>query len=101
MTTQTPSIGRIVHYTLGEGDVDVINRHVPQMVRDPKAPTGERVRRNSVSAGDVFPAVIIRHWSGTCVNLQVLLDGDCSYWATSRTEGDHGTAGRWAWPPRV
>ncbi|GAA4560510.1 hypothetical protein [Planotetraspora kaengkrachanensis] len=36
--------------------------------------------------------------NGVC-NLQVLLDGNDAYWATSRTEGDE--PGRWSWPPRV
>lgn len=83
------SIGRVVHYTLSETDVAYIqSRHQ------------DRSSCNQASAGDVYPAMIVRIWGdATHVNLQVFLDGDCSYWATSRGEGEG--AGFWAWPERV
>lgn len=92
-----PSIGRIVHYTLSEGDVASIDRDMP-------AYPGQSVKRNSVQAGDVYPAIVVRVFpggteaNGVC-NLQVLLDGNCSFWATSRVEGEGES--RWFWPPRV
>ncbi|MGP3914314.1 hypothetical protein [Nonomuraea sp. 10N515B] len=89
-----PTIGRIVHYTLSEGDVALIDQNLP-------AYAGQGVQRNSVKAGDVYPAVVVRVFdpSTTTANLQVLLDGNCSYWATSRTEGEGES--HWSWPPRV
>lgn len=83
-----PTIGRTVHYTLCESDVKMINTR-----RDADPSSGNRVQ-----VGDVFPAVVVRVWTGTCVNLQVLLDGRDTHWATSRTEGDGPTY--WSWPPR-
>lgn len=99
MTTQQPSIGRIVHYTLGVGDVAEIDRLYPIInIIDGES---HRAQRNPVSAGDVYPAMVVRVFdpSVTTANLQVFLDGDVSHWVTSRTEGD--SAGHWAWPPRV
>lgn len=90
-----PTIGRIVHYTLSEQDVALIDQQIP-------ASDENRVYRNSVRAGDVYPAMIVQVWGdtpGSSVNLQVFLDGACSWWATSRTEGDGEF--HWAWPPRV
>ncbi len=87
----TPTIGRIVHYKLSEGDAALIqSRHE------------DRSGSNAVSAGDVYPAMIVRVWGGeaaSSVNLQVFLDGDCSYWATSRAQGDDN--GFWTLPERV
>lgn len=85
-----PTTGRIVLYTLSEYDAESINkRRVPQ-------------DGNSATVGDVLPAVIIRPWGNTeaaSANLQVLLDGTGSYWATSRSQGDE--PGQWHEPPRV
>jgi hypothetical protein len=82
-----PSIGRIVHYTLSKQDVLVIG--------------SQNRLGNHVSEGDVYPAVVVRKFdpSTTTLNLQVLLDGNDSYWATSRVEGEGPNT--WAWPPRV
>ncbi|MGP3965694.1 hypothetical protein ACTWPT_58105 [Nonomuraea sp. 3N208] len=33
------------------------------------------------------------------INLQVFLDGNDTYWVTSRSEGDQSDT--WTWPPRV
>jgi hypothetical protein len=88
-----PTIGRIVHYTLTDHDAQAIATKFPQMV------DGVQVR-NSASAGDVFPAVIVRAWPGdVAVNLKVMLDGYAEHWVTSRSEGQH--SGSWSWPPRV
>lgn len=84
-----PTIGRIVHYKLSETEAAYIqSKHQ------------DRSSCNQVSAGDVYPAMIVRVWgTGESVNLQVYLDGDCSYWATSRAQGDGD--GFWSWPQRV
>jgi hypothetical protein len=55
-------------------------------------------RGNAAEQGQVFPALVVRDWdepAGT-VNLQVFLDGNDTYWATSRTPGDG--PGTWRWP---
>lgn len=50
---------------------------------------------NDAREGQVFPAVVVADWSGgSYVNLQVTLDGNDTYWATSRGEGD--LPGQWA-----
>jgi hypothetical protein len=85
--TQTPSVGRIVHYTLSKGDVTTIDYQIPR--RD----------RNPVAEGQVYPAQIVAVWSPSCCNLVVQLDGVAQYWVTSRSEGDQ--AGTWSWPSRV
>lgn len=114
--TQTPSVGRIVHYVLTDADEREINRRRRDFdafsrANRPKADEpGEFPGRsghvghvgNETRAGDVFPAVIVRAWGtspGSSVNLKVLLDGSDDYWATSRTEGDG--PGHWHWPERT
>jgi hypothetical protein len=94
MSQQKPSIGRIVHYRLSEGDAAVIAEKRAQ-----------NARLNPHSAGDTVALVIARVWpdeygSGTPgVNGQALLDGESSLWVTSAREGTE--PGQWSWPPRV
>jgi hypothetical protein len=90
-----PTVGRIVHYTLTEHDVE-------RIITDRLA---FDVPGNAVWAGQVFPAMIVRVWGegeGAACNLQVLLDGEDVLWVTSRTEykvpSDHGT---WSEPAKV
>ncbi|WP_129308004.1 hypothetical protein [Streptomyces sp. L2] len=104
MPAQTPSVGRIVHYQLTEHDATDINRRRQDFHQSRSA--DERTGfvghvGNHAAAGDVYPAVIVRVWSEstTTCNLQVLLDGTDTYWATSRAEGSE--AGTWAWPERA
>jgi hypothetical protein len=85
----TPSIGRIVHYQLSQDDAIVVTNRRLQ--------TG--VVGNHVAAGQTYPAMVVRTFGGTTVNLRVVLDGDDLLWATSRVEGTE--AGTWCWPPRV
>jgi hypothetical protein len=103
----TPSIGRIVHYTLSEQDADAINRRRADAIRGRTADEHSGVilhSGNTTNAGDVYPAIVVRVFpggteaNGVC-NLQVLLDGNDTYWATSRAEGDGQL--HWCWPPRV
>jgi hypothetical protein len=81
--SQKPSLGRIVHYVLPEGP----------------------------HAGDHRPAIVVRVWGDTCVNLQVFTDGDNDFndsdptqnvlWVTSATLDPEGKAPRsWHWPER-
>ena len=101
-----PSIGRIVHYTLGGPDAAMINTrrknaadHIGEH-RDNA--TGVVVHTgNTAREGDVYPLLITRVWNtdpGT-VNGQVLLDGNDSLWVTSTTPGEG--PGRYAWPERT
>lgn len=90
--SQTPTAGRLVHYTISEQDAAVIaaNRKAAGITA-----------ANVAHAGDVLPATIIRVWSPVtgCANLQVHLDGPDTYWATSRAEGEGPNF--WFWPTRV
>lgn len=98
MTNQQPTIGCIVHYELNDGDVDLI-----------KSKHGDKYDKtlNQPRAGQAYAAMVVAAWNTTApdewaVNLQVFLDGDVTYWATSREErSDDESAGRWFWPPRV
>lgn len=87
---QTPTIGRVVHYTLTDYDVTYL-----QALNSDESLGNTRV-------GQVVPAVIVAVWSPTLVNLHVLLDAPLAYWATSRALADEEhTAGRWRWPERT
>jgi hypothetical protein len=108
-----PSVGRIVHYTLTQIDADEINRRredASNFRRQLAGPveSGQHGRTGHVehfgnwaSEGDIYPAVVVRLFdpSVTTANLQVFLDGNDHYWATSRMEGEG--PGSWSWPPRV
>ncbi|MEU8279799.1 hypothetical protein ACFYOK_04625 [Microbispora bryophytorum] len=108
--SQKPSIGALVNYTLNEGDAKTINKrredfHAYQHAHTPSAEPGQPGATghqahvgNFAEAGQVYPAIVVRVWESSfnSANLQVLLDGNDTYWATSRSEGDQ--PGRWAWP---
>lgn len=108
-----PSIGRIVHYTLSEQDAKAINTrrldfqafqrsHThPHEAGQPGATGHQAHVGNHAAAGQTFPAVVVASFGGTSVNLQVTLDGNDTYWATSRGEGEASEHGKWIWPPRV
>ena len=90
-------IGTTVLYTLNAADADTINRHRDDFTRasmgryTEAAATGYVAHvGNAVRAAEQYPAIVVRRFSdvGGAVNLHVLLDGDDTYWATSRTEGD-------------
>ncbi len=74
---KVPSVGRVVHYHVGEFD-------------------SEELRHNHA---EDLPAVIVRVWTDTCVNLKVLTDGPIDVWKTSIVLGD--APGQWSWPPYV
>lgn len=81
--------GRIVLYKLNEFDVAAIAER-----RDRTGIGGNRACLN-----DIHPAIVVRTWDGKLANLQVLLDGHDTHWATSRAEGQE--AGEWHWPARA
>lgn len=100
----TPSPGRIVHYTLNQTDADAINRRRKDFASRPGGPGNEGFQGhvgNSASPGQTYPAMVVACWGGPRANLQVFLDGNDAYWATSRAEGEAGEQGAWIWPPRV
>lgn len=111
MDQKPPTLGRVVLYTLTEGDAAQINKRRKDFAAFQKTIFGNSPAPGELGAtghvghvgnlatvGDVCPAMVVRIW-GTCCNLQVLLDGTDTFWATSRSEGDK--PGSWAWPPRV
>jgi hypothetical protein len=104
-----PTIGRLVHYRLSSADADSINvrrsdyRAFAASHAHPHEPgqpgaTGHVAHiGNSVAEGEVYPAMVVRTFDGyDGVNLQVHLDGNDLFWATSRKEGDE--PGQWRWP---
>lgn len=110
--TQAPSIGRIVHYKLNEQDATAINkRRSDWRNAHPTEPgitrlgTGEQAHiGNEATAGDVLPAMIVRTWGSTpqsSVQLQVFLDGNDTFWATSVSAADVHPERTYIWPPRV
>lgn len=52
-----------------------------------------------VNNADECPAIIVRVWSDTCVNLKLLVDGPDVPWFTSIVQGDQQR--QWHWPERV
>lgn len=107
-----PVLGSRVVYQLTAGDAEQINRRREDFAafnRANSAPTatpGYFPGRsghvghfgNPASEGDLYPADVV--WistsGSTTVNLQVHLDGNDHYWATSRTRGSG--PGQWVWP---
>lgn len=100
-----PSIGRIVHYTLSEYDVEQIaaQRKLEAITADNAQDVYAKARRgNTPEVGDVYPMLITRVWGDTpesSVNGQVFLDGNDVLWATSACVG-HGPH-TFAWPARA
>jgi hypothetical protein len=102
-----PTVGRIVHYKLNDADAEAINRRRADWSDSVKAngrppATGHQAHvGNHAEAGQVFPAQIVRVFDpeSGCANLQVVLDGNDTYWATSRSKGDQ--PGYWTWPERA
>lgn len=95
-----PTPGRIVQYTLSQGDVDLVNgrqRRIDTMPAS-EAATALLPNHNPLRAGDTYPMLIVRVWGDTeqsAVNGQVFLDGDHALWVTSRQQGD----GEYRWRP--
>lgn len=100
-----PTIGRIVHFKLGDANVHEINRRRD----DARASaisgdkTGAQVHvGNAPSEGDVYPMLITRVWDSeptedSVVQGQVFLDGNDVLWVTSAQQGD----GEYQWSEPV
>lgn len=98
----TAQLGEIVRYLLTDWDAADINRRRhdfsayarshprPGEPGLPGASGHIGHHGNKAAAGDAFPAMIVRVWAGSdpSANLQVFLDGNDVFWATSRHEGD-------------
>ncbi len=106
----TPTQGRIVLYKLSSDDASDINRRRADFTAycntNPRGESGIPGASghighygNTVLAGDIYPAMIVQTWGQMTVNLQVHLDGNDTYWATSRQEGSK--PGQWMVPPRM
>jgi hypothetical protein len=114
MSEQIPTIGRIVHYRLSADDATQINRRrttgasIAERLKygdDPQLkawPAGAQAHiGNEAKEGDAYPMLIVRCWGDTAtsaVNGQVMLDGNDTFWATSRMVGD--APGTFSWPTR-
>lgn len=101
-----PTIGRIVIVKLGESHAIEINRRrttgvkIAERIKTESWPLGAQAHiGNEVHVGDEFPAIVVRVWSDTCVNLQIFLDSNDVYWGTSFCQGD--ALGMWNWPART
>lgn len=96
------SVGRVVHFVYDESSAMQANQ----------------LGGNQVRAGHIEPAIIVRTWGGTTVQLKVFRDGPKDLWVTSVQEepkqglqafsagqlGDEDpgwTQRTWHWPPRV
>ena len=102
-----PTIGRIVIIAISDQQATEINRR-----RTTGSSIAERIQLghghwplgaqahigNEVLMGQELPMIIVRVWNDTCVNGQVLLDGNDTYWATSVLQGELN--GTWDWPKR-
>lgn len=99
MSAITPTIGRIVLYTLPQYQVDEINRRrrdaVSSMDYHRWKKNGAQIHvGNEVKAGQVVPAMVVAVWGDTptcAVNLKIMLDGTDDYWATSTSVEDSRT----------
>lgn len=97
MAEQKPSIGRTVQYTLSRLNAEQVNS--ARITGGELRPGVPVFTGNPASEGDVYPMVIVRVWSDTGVNGQVLLDGNDQLWVTSVGCGEG--PGTWRWPERV
>lgn len=82
-------VGETVVYTLAAQDADAINKRRDDFQQKESGSTNSGFighTGNRVSERDTFPAIVVRLW-GASVNLQVFLDGNDTYWATSVAEG--------------
>ena len=93
--------GRIVHYVLTEADaVTITDRRVPGVGHGESWPAGAQAHvGNPVEAGEHIPAMIVEIFGDNgCINLHCILDGNDSFWATSRLPDLEDKApGTWHW----
>lgn len=83
MAGQVPTAGRVVQYTLTEGDVKRRGAHIGAPVK----------------SGTAYPMLIVSVWGDkpdSSVNGQVFLDGNDVLWVSSVKVGEG--PGTYAWP---
>jgi len=87
--------GRIVHYVVGESDVEQI-KHIKG---EAHARGDKSVSCNTPTAGEHLPMMITRVWNKETgyVNGKVFLDGNFDYWATSRNFSAEPQSATWHW----
>jgi hypothetical protein len=101
-------LGNIVFYCLTAEDAEAINRRrttgssIADRIKEDKWPLGAQAHiGNEAAEGQVYPAMVVRDWDPNApdpmVNLQVFLDGNDTYWATSRHESQNceTVPGKW------
>lgn len=83
-------IGQMVSYTLTAHDAEMINkRRADYRSHRSGVDTGHICHvGNEVREGGIYPAMVVRMFTPPTVNLQVFLDGNDVYWATSRHPGE-------------
>ena len=98
--------GRIVYFVFDEQSADEVMRRrttgisiAERMKQDPPAwPAGAMAHvGNGVAAGDVYPAMVVRVFMPSSVNLKVMLDGSDTYWATSVAFSTEKQPRTWHW----
>ena len=85
----------IVNYKLSAENAVQINRRrttsasIVERIKEKIWPTGAQAHiGNEAKEGQILPMVIVGIWSDTCVNGQVFLDGNDTFWVTSASKGD-------------
>lgn len=95
-----PTIGRIVQYRVSADDAATINRRRKDYATSAKSISTGFVGHigNDVAEGQVFPSMVVRVWDepDPSINVQVFLDGNDTFWATSCKQGTD--LGQWSWP---
>lgn len=111
MSPQIPTIGRVVYYRLTDEDATKINRRrTTDNIVAARIATGQWWEGaqahigNPAVRGDELAATIVSVHPDHTVNLQVMLDGTDTFWATKvpyAVDGAESAMGCWRWPPRV
>ena len=90
----------IVNYKLSAENAEHINRRrttsvsIAARIKEKIWPIGAQAHiGNESREGQILPMVIVGIWSDTCVNGQVFLDGNDSFWITSAQQGN--APGNW------
>jgi hypothetical protein len=99
MSERTPTVGRIVHYTLTSSDV----RHVIS-ARTARSAVGLPVEGYNPNVGDILPLVITRVTDdATFISGHVLLDSNDVLWVFAIRPSDVAVQaqGCWHWPEIV
>jgi hypothetical protein len=102
MSKRKPYIGAVVQYILSEQDCVEINRrrrYAHNAEARLSCPDGAQAHSgNKAQPGQVAAMIIVAVWGNSvdsCVNGQVLLDGNDSFWALSRNRGTNPM--NWNW----